>query len=528
MRGIARRRVRSPAAAWPPRSAAVRSAENASRAWHCPCEGRPTARPSPRAAIGPSPSEGNTTMRQDKALAMILGSSLRDRRRRRAVRPSNGYSTHARSVRANRRRSRTRAARSRSALSAIALDLQLDVAGLAPNTTYQIAVDDRVQASFVTDDTAARAWCCAPGDDAYPSISTRAVARSRYAARRDGRAARRDGGGRERLARRSAPNSVAARRDARSPAGGRRRRSCARRRTAGAASRSRSRACTAGNLSALRRRDERGSIAAPAGLGEIEFDSKLDDAGLGGSCSTSIPRTRRSIWCARRRRLHRLAARDASPRELLRTEPVLRDAAPGGRRGQARLRDARRLRSRLRGRGRGRPGGRLHSCSSAVLRAAPSRRPSTPLGAACAARSSSTPTTTSRRSCRSTSIRSASRSKSSRARRSRSALAVFEAGPSASGTCTVRTATGLSARARHSRLPPATHACACATTAGPTSTSQIEDVVAGSYDVVIGGVVPGTLTAAFDPGEGSGARRGRVRRRRRRARPRSTSIRAPR
>jgi hypothetical protein len=55
-----------------------------------------------------------------------------------------------------------------STLYAIASQLQIDVAGLAPNTTYQIAVDEDPKTSFSTDDKGGARVVLRAGDDASP------------------------------------------------------------------------------------------------------------------------------------------------------------------------------------------------------------------------------------------------------------------------------------------------------------------------------------------------------------------------
>jgi hypothetical protein len=106
-------------------------------------------------------------MQRDTALAMLLGLRCANGSIGASCRPSDGYSNifaaFARTgVDLNASGSLW------STLSAIASQLQIDVGGLAPNTTYPQAVDDNPKTSFSTDDKGGARVVLRAGDDASP------------------------------------------------------------------------------------------------------------------------------------------------------------------------------------------------------------------------------------------------------------------------------------------------------------------------------------------------------------------------
>lgn len=162
-----------------------------------------------------------------------------------------------------------------SGLSALVSIFQLEVGGLAPSASYAIAVDDRVQANFVTDDKGGARVLLRTSDDSYPvgldargrEVEVRGsggadVLRVALAAGMSGTTRREE---RVLLAPTALAGSGRAEAKLRATADGRRRFSVEVENVPG------------GTYQLFVGATLRGSIAAPAGLGEIEFDSVLDD-----------------------------------------------------------------------------------------------------------------------------------------------------------------------------------------------------------------------------------------------------------
>ena len=106
-------------------------------------------------------------MRRNTARAMILGLLCATGSIGAKCRPANGYSDILAAF------TRTgvdpgASGSARSTLSAIVAQLQIDVAGLAPNTPYQVAIDDTPEAGFVTDDNGGAHVLLRAGEDSSP------------------------------------------------------------------------------------------------------------------------------------------------------------------------------------------------------------------------------------------------------------------------------------------------------------------------------------------------------------------------
>ena len=106
-------------------------------------------------------------MRSNTALAMILGLLCATGSVGAKCRPANGYSDIAAAL-ARTGVDANATGSVRSTLSALVAQLQIDVANLAPNTAYQIAIDDSPEANFVTDDKGGARVLLRAGDDASP------------------------------------------------------------------------------------------------------------------------------------------------------------------------------------------------------------------------------------------------------------------------------------------------------------------------------------------------------------------------
>jgi hypothetical protein len=106
-------------------------------------------------------------MRQNTALAMILGLLCATGSVGAKCRPTNGYSDILAAF-ARTGLDPDASGSARSMLSAIVAQLQIDVAGLAPSTTYQLAADDTIAASFRTDDKGGARVLLRAGDDSSP------------------------------------------------------------------------------------------------------------------------------------------------------------------------------------------------------------------------------------------------------------------------------------------------------------------------------------------------------------------------
>lgn len=106
-------------------------------------------------------------MQRNTALAMILGLLCATGSIGASCRPADGYSNILAAF-ARTGVDPNASGSAWSTLYAIASQLQIDVAGLAPNTTYQLAVDDNPKTSFSTDDKGGASVVLRAGDDASP------------------------------------------------------------------------------------------------------------------------------------------------------------------------------------------------------------------------------------------------------------------------------------------------------------------------------------------------------------------------
>ncbi len=106
-------------------------------------------------------------MRRNNALAMILGLLCATGSVGAKCRPSDGYSDILAAF-ARTGLDADASGTARSSLSGIVAQLQIDASGLAPNTAYQLAADDIPEASFVTDDKGGARVLLRAGDDAAP------------------------------------------------------------------------------------------------------------------------------------------------------------------------------------------------------------------------------------------------------------------------------------------------------------------------------------------------------------------------
>jgi len=106
-------------------------------------------------------------MRRNTALAMILGLLCATGSVGAKCRPANGYSDILAAF-ARTGVDPDASGSARSTLSALVAQLQIDVADLAPNTSYQIAIDDAPEAGFITDDNGGARVLLRAGDDSSP------------------------------------------------------------------------------------------------------------------------------------------------------------------------------------------------------------------------------------------------------------------------------------------------------------------------------------------------------------------------
>ena len=106
-------------------------------------------------------------MQRNTALAMLLGLLCATGSIGASCRPADGYSNILAAF-ARTGVDPNASGSVSSALYAIASQLQIDVSGLAPNTIYQLAVDDNPKTSFSTDDKGGARVVLRAGDDASP------------------------------------------------------------------------------------------------------------------------------------------------------------------------------------------------------------------------------------------------------------------------------------------------------------------------------------------------------------------------